>query len=556
LCTDRLGVVSSGGSTLQLTDGFDARELGDGPGELLVLGVVDVSGDSHGPVANIDLNICQLSRSDDLALDLLTNEVVIQVNRRAVRLQLMSQSLQAIGLVLHLLSGGILDSAPSRPRLVVQPGPPALASLRIEEVGDQGTTDSDRCHLCKRCHLVSLKIWTWDIPGHRSGETRDHAVVVPACCGILGTSPSDAARFVWASVRPGTRARVPTKKGLRPPMIELGDPTSEAKTRNTGPSRGWLYDVGGNDSPIRIDGSKLPRIGKDQMLWIDIDLDKAGPLDQLWDQLDIPDLSESFRQEGTRPHLVRYPGFLHLNVFALRSDAAELEPIALHCLVGKNWIATLHDGALDLADRFNEPLVGETRLGELDGPRFLAMVLNWLLNGYFLAIEGQQLASDRLDEDLLGRSINDLHSEPLDRLVTMRRTVRRLRMALSQHRELLALLSQPHSDLVFESDSSSDFEHLSRRFERAIDSVDNVREMIVGSFDIFMTQTASATNEIMKRLTLVSVLLLPAAALAGIMGMNFKVAIFEIPWMFGVTLAAMAVLAGITILVAKLRRWI
>jgi hypothetical protein len=58
-------------------------------------------------------------------------------------------------------------------------------------------------------------------------------------------------------------------------MIELGDPTSEAKTRNTGPSRGWLYDVGGNDSPIRIDGSKLPRIGKDQMLWIDIDLDKA-----------------------------------------------------------------------------------------------------------------------------------------------------------------------------------------------------------------------------------------------------------------------------------------
>jgi Mg2+ and Co2+ transporter CorA len=40
------------------------------------------------------------------------------------------------------------------------------------------------------------------------------------------------------------------------------------------------------------------------------------------------------------------------------------------------------------------------------------------------------------------------------------------------------------------------------------------------------------------------------------MGMNFKVPIFELPWMFGVTLATMAVLAGITILVAKLRRWI
>jgi Mg2+ and Co2+ transporter CorA len=326
--------------------------------------------------------------------------------------------------------------------------------------------------------------------------------------------------------------------------------------RSDGPSRGWLYDVDGMDSPILVDGSQLPTIGKKQMLWVDVDLDKAGPLDQLWDHLNIPDLSEAFAQGDSRPHLVRYPGFLHLNVFALRNDRADLEPMALHCLVGKNWIATLHDGALDLADRFNEPLIGETRLGELDGPRFLALVLNWVLNGYFLAIEAQQLDSDRLDEDLLRRAGDEIHSDPIDRLVAMRRTVRRLRTTLSQHRELLALLSQPQSELLFESKSSSDFEHLSRRFERAIDAVDNAREMIVGSFDIFMTQTTSATNEIMKRLTLASVLLLPAAVLAGIMGMNFKVPVFELPWMFGVTVATMAALAGITILIAKLRRWI
>ena len=86
---------------------------------------------------------------------------------------------------------------------------------------------------------------------------------------------------------------------------------------NDGPSRGWLYDVDGKDSPVRIDGSQLPRIGKKQMLWVDIDLDMAGPLDQLWDQLNIPDLSETFAHGDSRPQLVRYPGFLHVNVFAL-----------------------------------------------------------------------------------------------------------------------------------------------------------------------------------------------------------------------------------------------
>lgn len=320
--------------------------------------------------------------------------------------------------------------------------------------------------------------------------------------------------------------------------------------------RAWLYDVDGEDAPVQLDGSRLPKIGDKQMLWVDVDLDASGSLDHFWEQLGLTDLTDALAAGDPRPHLVRHLGFIQVNVFAVHQEQAEFEPILLHCLVGKNWIATLHKGDLDLVDRFNEPLIGETRLGELDGPRFLAMVLDWLLNGYFLMIEAQQAESDHLDEDLLKRAFDKPESDLLDRLVMMRRRVRRLRTTLSQHRDLFALLSHPQSELLFESKSSSDYERLSRRLERAIDSVDSAREMIVGSFDIFMTQTTQATNEIMKRLTLASVLLLPAAVLAGIMGMNFNVAIFEKPWMFGVTLATMAVLAGITILVAKVRRWI
>ncbi|MGH9195804.1 MAG: CorA family divalent cation transporter, partial [Acidimicrobiia bacterium] len=89
-----------------------------------------------------------------------------------------------------------------------------------------------------------------------------------------------------------------------------------------------------------------------------------------------------------------------------------------------------------------------------------------------------------------------------------------------------------------------------------LDAVDKTREMVVGSFDIFMTQTSQATNEIMKRLTLVSVLLLPAVVVAGIMGMNFEIGLFELPWMFWVTVVAMALLAVVTMIVARRRRWI
>jgi Mg2+ and Co2+ transporter CorA len=209
---------------------------------------------------------------------------------------------------------------------------------------------------------------------------------------------------------------------------------------------------------------------------------------------------------------------------------------------------------LDLVDEFNEPFHGETRLGDLDGPAFLSLVLDWQLSGYFKIIEGLQGDIDHLDEDLLSKSPEE--GSFLDRLQDFRRRVRTLRNTLSAHREVLGMLSHPRSDAVVGAEASRDYKRLEDRLQQAIETVDTTREMIVGSFDIFMTRTAQTTNDIMKRLTIVSVLLLPAAVIAGIMGMNFKVGIFEQPWMFWVTLGGMALLAGLTLLVAKRHDWL
>jgi Mg2+ and Co2+ transporter CorA len=60
----------------------------------------------------------------------------------------------------------------------------------------------------------------------------------------------------------------------------------------------------------------------------------------------------------------------------------------------------------------------------------------------------------------------------------------------------------------------------------------------------------------MKVLTLTSVILLPGALLAGIMGMNFKVGLFDETILFWVVLAAIIAIAPITIGFAKTRDWI
>jgi len=317
-------------------------------------------------------------------------------------------------------------------------------------------------------------------------------------------------------------------------------------------SRLWLYSGDGEDAPIRLD-TDLPDLGKNHMLWADVDLEVAEGLNQLWETLEIEGLIAGLGKLEEGPALVQHNGILQIAVTVLRNEP-DLEAMTLHCLVGPKWVVTLHQGELDLVDEFNKPFHGETRLGDLDGPAFLSLVLDWQISGYFKIIEGVQGDIDQLDEDLLSKSPDE--GSLLERLQDFRRRVRTLRNTLSAHREVLGLLSHPRSDAVVGAEATGDYQRLEERLQQAIEAVDTTREMIVGSFDIFMTRTAQTTNDIMKRLTIVSVLLLPAAVIAGIMGMNFKVGIFEQPWMFWVTIGLMVAIAGTTLFVARRRNWL
>ena len=88
-------------------------------------------------------------------------------------------------------------------------------------------------------------------------------------------------------------------------------------------------------------------------------------------------------------------------------------------------------------------------------------------------------------------------------------------------------------------------------------SVENSRDLLLGSFEVFMTRTAQRTNDTMKVLALATVLLLPGSLIAGLLGMNVIVPLDkDNPESFWLVLVSIAVLAGVVLLVARLRRWI
>jgi magnesium transporter len=138
----------------------------------------------------------------------------------------------------------------------------------------------------------------------------------------------------------------------------------------------------------------------------------------------------------------------------------------------------------------------------------------------------------------------------------MRREVGRLRRALVEHREVVLALTRPELEAISSSDSAERFASLRERLEDAIQASRDTRESIVGSFDVLQASTTRRMNEIMKVLTLASVLLLPGALIAGIMGMNFEVGLFDTAAYFWAVIALIVAVAVTTLVVARAREWI
>jgi magnesium transporter len=250
-----------------------------------------------------------------------------------------------------------------------------------------------------------------------------------------------------------------------------------------------------------------------------------------------------------------YGRYIHVTTYSpCEHDEEENEGrlVALECIVGKNWVITAHDRPVAVLEEFADRVSGSGDTGTLDGPAFLATLLEWVLGAYSGAFERLE---ERLEEfDVQAMRGNGTEGD-IETLVAERREVGELRRALAAHRSALTALTHPELEALGSDGSGDRFQSLLSRFEATVQEARDARESVVGSFDVLIARTGHRTNDIMKVLTLTSVALLPSAVIAGVMGMNFKVGFFEMTWVFYLVLALMISVALFTTGVAKVRGW-
>ena len=315
-----------------------------------------------------------------------------------------------------------------------------------------------------------------------------------------------------------------------------------------------LFDAAGDDREIELDAAAIKRLSDRQLLWVDVSGDDEGQLQRVGELFALePDSIRNLENPIGQPRLDVLERYFEVNVVAIGEDE---RPVPMDLLAGPNWVISVHHQKADFLDPFRQQLSGDRELGRIEAPSFLAALLDWQLGTYFKLVDELERGVDVLDERALRGGDREDRTDLLAEMVQLRHRTGRIRRTIAPQREVFAALARPGFEVLATSESAAHFRALQARVERAIDAIENARELLIGSFDLYMTQTAQRTNDVMRVLTIVNVILLPAVVLAGIMGMNFKVAFFENTNLFWLVIVAMVVIAAGSLAIARWRRWL
>jgi magnesium/cobalt transport protein CorA len=302
--------------------------------------------------------------------------------------------------------------------------------------------------------------------------------------------------------------------------------------------------------------ASLDRLADDALLWLALRDPTDEEVAAVQEAFELSDeQAQRLLEHPKRASLVDAGEHMHITLYVASGEGGEpiLRPV--ECILGPNWVVTAHEAEIEVLEEFREHAEGGGQIGELDSPSFVAAVVEWVVTSYFRAFEEVESELEELDAKVMSDIPKNV-SDDLARLVELRRSIGTLRRALSPHREVIVALAQPELDVLSSETSAERFAAIENRVVHAVDAAREAKDSTRGSFDLLVARIGQRTNDVMKLLTLVTVILLPASVLAGVMGMNFKVGFFDLVWMFWAVIGAMLGIAVLVLAVARSRRWI
>jgi magnesium transporter len=290
-----------------------------------------------------------------------------------------------------------------------------------------------------------------------------------------------------------------------------------------------------------------------RFVWIDLCASDPAEARRLLAELRLLDadvIEQALSNEPSTQH-ARYDGYLHVVVSGCRARGAGFELARVDVVIADSLFLTIHRDQVEfLAATWRDYKSDFVRFAR--SPSFLLYeVWDHLLDSYLALQKSIEHRVEALQAELRSDTVDD---RVFSRLSELGADLLHFRKIVLPARTVLSDLATRRS--LFVSEATQGFlANMAGTVEHVLQDLLVDRDILSEALNLHMSLVGHRTNQVMKKLTVVSVVFLPLSFLAGVYGMNFTY-LPEINWRYGYAyfwLAASLVVAAILGLLRRTR---
>lgn len=300
----------------------------------------------------------------------------------------------------------------------------------------------------------------------------------------------------------------------------------------------------------------LPLKQSSNISWINVDgLDDVSLMQDISEAFDIPiPIMSDIMNPSVRPQVEEFEHGIFISIKVIRQNENNrfvYENLSL--VLCEKILISFCEEKSDLFNPVRERIIKHKNIIRSAGVDYLTFaLLDVVIDNYIYIIGLLDDKIDAIDEEI---SKNDLDKEVLDNINTYKRELNFLRRIIKPSREMILSLAKTDSEFIHKQNRIH-FKELQDNINDAAEQTDNYREMLYDQLTIYHSSMSTRLNDIIRVLTIISVLFIPLTFIVGVYGTNFEF-FPELKWRYGYLAMwmLMIVIAGWMLWFFRRKKW-
>jgi len=308
----------------------------------------------------------------------------------------------------------------------------------------------------------------------------------------------------------------------------------------------------------------------------DFDALAANPDVLLWIDMTDPDDKESFilthdfhfhplaiedviEEEDAITELARskiddYKNYLYVEFqivdYISREDGIQLEDVSF--FLTRNTVVTVHDKPHRIFNRLYQRAMKDERVMSRGAEFLFHSLIDAMVDHYSIVLDYFEKEVDQIEQAVLSQP----DEKTVKSIFTLRRDIYELKRIALPQKELIDHIRRGHYPMVSEK-AALYFRDIYDHMTRIIELAESHRDMLISALEVYFSSVSTKTNEIIKVLTIFTVILMPPTFLVGLWGMNFHF-MPELEWKYGYIFfwAVVVIITIIMIFFFKRKKWL